>query len=91
MSRDANGNIIYEEVASTESSFNIDYLLQKKIHVNYHPVYWFNVFMPKHSKRQSHPDEVSIADLASCTKNKLVVYPNCVPFTVDEVMKHIGL
>ena len=100
LARDANGDIIYEEVSPTESSPNIDYLLQKKIHVNSHPADWFNVFMSKHSKRQSHPDEVSIADFTSWTNKKMifmnavqggVVYLNCVPFTVGEVMKHIGL
>ena len=56
--------------------------------------------MPKHSKRQSHPYEVSIPDFTSWTNKKMifmnavqggVVYLNCVPFTVGEVMKHIGL
>ena len=100
MARDSDGNIIYEEVSYTESSSNIDYILQKKIHVNYHPADWFNVFMPKHSKCQSHPDKLSIADLTSLTNNKIIfmnagqggfLYPNCILFTVYEVMKQIGL
>ena len=100
MARDAVGNIIYKEVASTESSPNIEYLLQKKIHVNSHLTDWFNVIMPKDSNRHSHTDEVSISDLTSWTNKKMVfmnagqggvMYLNCVTFTVDDVIKHIGL
>ena len=56
--------------------------------------------MPINSKRQAHPDEVTIADFISWTKNKLIlsnvgpggiIYPNCTPFSVDEVMKHLGI
>ena len=72
MAGDADGNIVYKEVASTESSPDIDYLLQKKIHVSSHPAYWFNLFVPKNSKRQSHPDKVSISDFTAWTNKKMV-------------------
>ena len=55
--------------------------------------------MPKHSKRHAYRDVVSIADFTSWTNKKMILmnagkggtlYPHCNPFTVDEVMKHIG-
>ena len=100
LARDRQGKIIYEEKESTESWPNIDYLNGKRININSHPADWFDIFMPKKSKRQSHPSEVSIADFASWTNKKILLmnagkggvqYPNCVPFDVDETMKHIGL
>ena len=56
--------------------------------------------MPKHSKRHAHRNEVSIADFTSWTNRKMILmnagkggslYPHCNPFTVDEVMQHIGI
>ena len=64
LARDGNGNVFYEEVLSTTSEPNIDFLHSKGINTNSHPDYWFNIFMKIHSKIQAqHPDEVTIADL----------------------------
>jgi len=98
--RDDDGKILYDEVLSSESTPNMDVLHSKGISINSHPADWFNVFMLIHSKRQAHPDEVSIADLTSWTNKKLLlmnagsggsIYPNCVQFSVDKVKKHLGL
>ena len=59
---------------------------------------WFDIFIPKHSKQQSHLDECIVADLTTWTnKTKILmnadkggsVNPKCQPFSVDEMVHHI--
>ena len=98
--KDTNGDTIYESKLSEDTHPNVETLHRKGINLNSHPAEWFDIFMPKHSKRQSHPDEVTVADFTTWTNKKMIlmnagkggsVYPNCHPFSVDEVMQHIGL
>ena len=51
---DKNENTIYEEKISDESVPNIKFLNDRGITINSHPYKWFDVFMPKHSKRHAH-------------------------------------
>ena len=59
--RPIDGKTIYEEVHSDDSLPNLK------------PADLFDIFMPKHAKRQSHPDTVTIADFTSWTNKKILL------------------
>lgn len=90
----------YEECPHTESLHNLEFLVMHGITPDSHPAKRCNVFVPRNRKRQGSEGFTSIVDTTLFTnKNSYLFnagvcgtqYPNFTPFSVDIIMRHIGM
>ena len=94
--KDYDDAIMYEISLSPIFSANIEVLNAKGININYHPNYWFNIFLPIKSKIRAHQEDVIVPQITSCTHKKEIlmnegeggkIYLNLTLFELYEVMK----
>ena len=68
------GDYIYEDRTHTESLPNLEFLEIHGISTTSHPDDWFNVLMPRSTRRQDNNRVMSIADFTSFTNKKAYLY-----------------
>ena len=68
------GDYIYEDRTHTESLPNLESLEIHGINTTSHPAYWYNVLMPRSTRRQDNNGVTSIADFTSFTNKKAYLY-----------------
>ena len=68
--KDRKGDYIYEDRTHTESLLNLEFLENHGINTTSHPADWYNVLMPRSTRRQDKNGVTSIADLNSFTNKK---------------------
>ena len=72
--KDRKGDYIYEDRTHTESLSNLDFLESCGISIISYPDDWFNVLMPRSTRRQDKNGVTSIADFTSFTNKKVYLY-----------------
>ena len=94
------GDYIYEDCTHIESLPYLDFLESHGINTTSHPADWYNVLMPRSTRRQDKNGVTSIADFTSSTNKKAYMYnagsggtqyPDFKEFSVDEIMHHLGV
>ena len=99
-----NGNFLYEKRLSEDTVPNIEYLHRNGIDLNSHPAEWFELFFPRCTSRNTgdnkRVEKCTTNHIKSWTNlrasfagagEKYGMYPNFQPFTMEEIMKHLGL
>ena len=72
--KDRKGDYIYEDRTHIEALTNIEFLESHGISTPSHPVDWFNVLMPRSTRRQDKNRVTSIADFTSFINKKSYLY-----------------
>jgi Transposase IS4/SAP domain len=93
------GNIIYETVSRKTGSPRSSWL--KKLHLTNrsHPIEFFEAFLPVTDKMypaakcslERWTSNTNFKAMLSFAGQKGYPYPDCTPFTVDEIKKHLGI
>ena len=89
------GEQLYEKRPTEDTVPNIKYLHDNDINLESHPAEWFNLLFPRKRKKNS---KCSVEDITSWTNLKISIaarsggmYSDCMDFSAEEIMKHLGL
>ena len=90
------GEVQYKKQPHSETAVNMEWARKHKLDLDSHPVHWFQAFIP-HKKRND--DDFCIENLLTWTNMRAWLdnaalggkYSDFKNFTVDDIMKHIGL
>ena len=98
IAKDKNGNVLFDKKACTETLPKISWVRKNKLSINSHPFYWFEAML--NVRRKDKETICTIEDFLEWT-NLRAIKENAglggkygkdwTPFTLDELMKHIGL
>ena len=72
--KDRKGDYIYEDRKHTESLPNLEFLDIHGINTTSHPDDWYNVLIPRSTRRQDKNRVTSIADFITFTNKKAYLY-----------------
>ena len=72
--KDQKGDYIYEDCTHTELLPNLEFLESHGISTTSHPADWYNVLIPRSTRRQDNNGFTSIADFTSFTNKKAYMY-----------------
>ena len=72
--KDHKGDYIYEDRTHIELLPNLEFLESYGINTASHPADWYNVIMPRSTRRQYKNGVTSIADFTSFTNKKAYLY-----------------
>ena len=68
------GDYIYEDLTHTESLPILEFLESHGINTTSYPADWYNVLMPRSTRRQDNNGLTSVADFTSFTNKKAYLY-----------------